>query len=381
MGFRFRKSFKVAPGVRVNVGKKSVGVSVGGKGARVSVNSSGRVTKSASIPGTGISYVKSENLKGRKNNISRTEDYTSDDSVSTPNSIAVSTPSPSQNPKNSNNHRVLQVIGILLIVWGLILTASEPVFGLIWTAIGCFCLHKRAAKIYADEKPFYRRRWQLVVVVLYLFFAFLAVMPSSTISEISIDGSTPQSLAVPDSKKIIYTYSPEDADDEVSCTSSNPDIASVEVTSADDGKIICVVTPLAAGETTISCKASFVSASDVKLTITDPAAEQAEQERIAAEKAEQERAAAEKAEQERIAAEKAEQERIAAEKAEQERIAAEEAARQEEATAARQPSGQTVYVTPSGKRYHFDPDCGGKNSRPIDISEVGSRTPCQKCAS
>ena len=93
------------------------------------------------------------------------------------------------------------------------------------------------------------------------------------------------------------------------------------------------------------------------------------------------RIAAEKAEQERIAAEQAEQERIAAEKAEQERIAAEEAARQEEATAAQQPSGQTVYVTPSGKRYHFDPDCGGKNSRPIDISEVGSRTPCQKCAS
>ena len=44
MGFRFRKSFKIAPGVRVNIGKKSVGISAGVKGARVSVNSNGRVT-------------------------------------------------------------------------------------------------------------------------------------------------------------------------------------------------------------------------------------------------------------------------------------------------------------------------------------------------
>lgn len=31
MGFRMRKSFKIAPGVRVNVGTKSAGVSVGGE--------------------------------------------------------------------------------------------------------------------------------------------------------------------------------------------------------------------------------------------------------------------------------------------------------------------------------------------------------------
>ena len=57
MGLRFRKSFKVAPGVKVNIGKKSSSVSFGGKGARYTVSSSGRRTKSVSIPGTGISYV------------------------------------------------------------------------------------------------------------------------------------------------------------------------------------------------------------------------------------------------------------------------------------------------------------------------------------
>jgi len=56
MGFRFRKSFKVAPGVRVNLGKKSASVSIGGKGARFTASTSGRRTSTVGIPGTGLSY-------------------------------------------------------------------------------------------------------------------------------------------------------------------------------------------------------------------------------------------------------------------------------------------------------------------------------------
>lgn len=59
MGLRFRKSIKIAPGVKMNIGKKSVGISVGTKGARMSINSSGRRTTSIGVPGTGLSYVKS----------------------------------------------------------------------------------------------------------------------------------------------------------------------------------------------------------------------------------------------------------------------------------------------------------------------------------
>lgn len=54
VGFRMRKSFKVAPGVRLNVSKSGFGASVGGKGGRYSVHSSGRRTVSAGsglIPG------------------------------------------------------------------------------------------------------------------------------------------------------------------------------------------------------------------------------------------------------------------------------------------------------------------------------------------
>lgn len=58
MGLRFRKSVKIAPGIKLNIGKKSVGVSVGNKYGGVSINSRSGVTTRASIPGTGISYTK-----------------------------------------------------------------------------------------------------------------------------------------------------------------------------------------------------------------------------------------------------------------------------------------------------------------------------------
>ena len=62
MGLRFRKSFKIAPGVRLNVGRKSAGISLGTKGARVSINTKGRKTTTVGIPGTGVSYSSSTNI-------------------------------------------------------------------------------------------------------------------------------------------------------------------------------------------------------------------------------------------------------------------------------------------------------------------------------
>ncbi len=59
MGFRMRKSFSVVPGVRVNLSGKSVGVTVGGKFARTTVNSRTGTHRSFSLPGTGISYTTS----------------------------------------------------------------------------------------------------------------------------------------------------------------------------------------------------------------------------------------------------------------------------------------------------------------------------------
>lgn len=57
MGLRFRKSVNFGP-LRLNFSKSGVGYSVGGKGFRVTKTATGRTRTTASIPGTGISYVK-----------------------------------------------------------------------------------------------------------------------------------------------------------------------------------------------------------------------------------------------------------------------------------------------------------------------------------
>lgn len=55
MGFRFRRSIKIAPGLRVNVGKRGVSLSAGVRGASVTVSPRGTYTN-VGIPGSGISY-------------------------------------------------------------------------------------------------------------------------------------------------------------------------------------------------------------------------------------------------------------------------------------------------------------------------------------
>lgn len=56
MGWRFRKSFKIFPGFRVNLGKKGItSLSVGGKGVSTNLSSKG-VRSTLSLPGTGLSY-------------------------------------------------------------------------------------------------------------------------------------------------------------------------------------------------------------------------------------------------------------------------------------------------------------------------------------
>lgn len=66
MGWRFRKSVTLMPGVRMNFGLHGPSISVGGKGFRTTYGSNGRVTRSIGIPGTGISYVTTSNSRPRQ---------------------------------------------------------------------------------------------------------------------------------------------------------------------------------------------------------------------------------------------------------------------------------------------------------------------------
>jgi hypothetical protein len=57
MAFRFRKRFKIFPGIKVTLSKRSIGVTAGVRGAHLSINTKGRITRTVGLPGSGLSDV------------------------------------------------------------------------------------------------------------------------------------------------------------------------------------------------------------------------------------------------------------------------------------------------------------------------------------
>lgn len=57
MPFRFRRSVRIAPGIRINLGKRGASVSVGRPGFTVNY-AKGRTNYTVGLPGTGMSYTK-----------------------------------------------------------------------------------------------------------------------------------------------------------------------------------------------------------------------------------------------------------------------------------------------------------------------------------
>lgn len=328
MGFRFRKSFKIAPGVRVNVGKKSVGISAGVKGARVSVNSSGRKTTTVGLPGTGLSYSKTEKIGGRK---------TTTRSTSSNNAQPIRPDLPPAQPLNEKKKKGCCGCAVYAFIALLIIGALGSCIG------GTEDKDKQTDTANDDTQA---------AVITQL------TQTSDTVTEIDLGSS----------QTLTYTVDPSDfamTADAVYATTSDSDVLTVSAEClSDPARVEVTLTGKAAGTADYTVRAAD---SDVQqtgqITVHDRAAEQAAAEAKA--KAEQE--AAEKA-----AAEKAAQEQAAAEAA-----AAQQAA-QEQATAQQ---SETVYVTPSGKRWHRSASCAGKNARAVTMDQVGGRTPCQKCAS
>lgn len=328
MGFRFRKSFKIAPGVRVNVGKKSIGISAGVKGARVSVNSSGRKTTTVGLPGTGLSYSKTEKIGGSKTKAASTS--ASDEPLDTITRPDLPPAQPQEEKKKNGCCGCAVYAFIALLIIG---------------ALGS-CIGGTDDK---DKQTDTANDGTQAAVITQL------TQTSDAVTEIDLGSS----------QTLTYTVDPSDfamTADAVYATTSDSDVLAVSAEClSDPARVEVTLTGKAAGTADYTVRAAD---SDVQqtgqVTVHDRAAEQAEAEA----KAEQE--AAEKA-----AAEKAAQEQAAAEAAAAQQAAQEQAAAQQ---------SETVYITPSGKRWHRSASCAGKNARAVTMDQVGSRTPCQKCA-
>ena len=178
MGLRFRKSVKIAPGVRLNISKKSVGISAGVKGYRKSINSSGRVTTSIGTPVAGVSYVKTENLKSKKkkaasNRASSTAAAASSSASSpavTPAPVKVQKAAAQPKEKPPKTTAVLQerpdasfvVFGVVALAGAVFLFASSHViFSVVAALFGVFCLYSFVHIKLHPEDPRYITEEQL----------------------------------------------------------------------------------------------------------------------------------------------------------------------------------------------------------------------------
>ncbi|MCI9249891.1 MAG: DUF4236 domain-containing protein [Dorea sp.] len=86
MSLRFRKSIKIAPGVKVNLNRNSVSTTIGTKGIHYTANSKGTKTISAGIPGSGLSYtsrVSKEHRRSQRRNTATSGYSSADNQINT----------------------------------------------------------------------------------------------------------------------------------------------------------------------------------------------------------------------------------------------------------------------------------------------------------
>ena len=167
-------------------------------------------------------------------------------------------------------------------------------------------------------------------------------------------------MDIKETKDIFVNVIPSNADiAKVNFYSTNSQIAnfSKNISLSNSSTIYGKIQPLAEGECEIYVESNEVKSNMVKVTIID---------------------------KERIENERKAQEETAR-KAQEE--AAKKAQTQPKKTTTANPqsttnNSKTVYVTPTGKRYHFSSTCGGKNSSATTLSQALARglTPCKKCA-
>lgn len=183
-------------------------------------------------------------------------------------------------------------------------------------------------------------------------------------------------LDINESKNITLEIAPENANiDSLEYYSSNDKVATIERTDIIENKITLKINPIAEGSCEIFVKTNNgLESNRVTVKIIDN--NRIEQERIKAE--EQAKKETEEQKQKQAAAGSA--------STKKEDTSTSKTTTTTKKTNSKSTSnnstGKTVYRTPTGKRYHYDPDCGGKNSytTTLDAALSAGLTPCKKCA-
>lgn len=199
------------------------------------------------------------------------------------------------------------------------------------------------------------------------------------IEDLSFD-ETDIEIDIKESKDILLKIEPINATNinELKFNSTNSEIVKFEKNTdkSNESEIYAKIQPISEGECEIFVICNDIESNHIKIKIID-------NERIEQEKKEKEEQAKKEAEEQ-------------AKKQSQSTSTQKNTSSSTSQTTSSKPStsssssqsnsnnsqGKAVYRTPSGKRYHFDPDCGGKNSYSTTLSAAKSAglTPCAKCA-
>lgn len=338
MGLRFRKSFKIAPGVKLNLNKNSTSVTFGKRGAHYTVNSKGKKTASVGIPGTGISYVQS---KGGSTSSKKT-------------TKRKGTTMSQNNFKNSGpGKKWYQKTGWIIILL------------ILFFPVGLFLMWK-----YTDwKKPI---KW--IITVFILIFALVGLAFPSSLEGINLSADTDTTYDINQKVEISASTTPDDYElskDDFQCSDGKLKVS---------GKTV-VFTASKAGSYKVWAEHDGVKSNKLSIKIEDKEAiakkedeEKAKAEKLAEEKAKQEAEAKAQAEAEAAAQAQAEAEAQAAAQAQAEADA--------QATAQAQAANDPiVYITDTGGKYHRD-GCRFLKQSKIEthLSEVqGVYGPCGVC--
>ena len=324
MGFRFRKSIKIAPGVKLNFNKKSTGITFGGKGVHYTINSKGKRTASIGIPGTGISF--SESFGGKMKKKAQTE-------FSDTNYFEDKEEDKVEKKKSKKGCLPIAIIGFVIVgVIGLIGSGGDDIAE---TTTEITSLVETVLSTDYTTKPVY------------------TTIPETTYLATTTDAPTTETTTLTTTEATAETTTSKPTTTTQKSTTTTTQKATTTTQKATTTTKKATTTQKA---TTTTKKATTTKATTTKKVTTTQKPTTTKKVTTTAKPTTTKKVTTTK-----------------------------KPTTTKKVTTTKKPNsgktdGKTVYVTPSGKRWHLDPDCPGKNGYAVSIDEVGSRTPCQKCA-
>lgn len=380
MGFRFRKSINLGKGVRINFNKKSAGISFGTKGARYSFNSNGRRTASVGIPGTGLYYTKTSGGSSHKKT-SKKKSNTNTNNYNSPN-----TPNENVCKKcgtvNESNTKICSNCGAKL---DTVSNTAVILWLILFFPIGIYLMLKKSNMS--------KKTKTIIVsafVLLFILFIILGGSSEKSTNQLGIDKIIISESSITTELEDITIYKGEmlqaeihqqKSDDIIKITDfkfivDKPDIATVTGMNVktENGKTILeiLIKGLKIGETEFYVETADGSAksSSIKIYVVDNIKETTTE--LTTETT---------TETTTTPTTITTTKKTSNNKPTKENSTSKKTTTTKKATTKPNKTEKTVYITPTGKKYHYSKDCAGKNAMKRDLSEVSNAyDPCKKCA-